>query len=139
VILLDTNVASEPWRPDPDPHVRAWLAAHPSVAITAVTVLELLNGVRRLPHGSRRERAMSRVSDLIRLHRGRVLGFDERAAVVLAEMAETRRLAGRPLSAEDGMIAAIAAVAEVPLATRNTKDFEGLGIDLLDPWTSSAG
>jgi predicted nucleic acid-binding protein len=49
-------------------------------------------------------------------------------------MQEARRAAGRPLSGEDAMIAAIAATHDATLATRNTADFEGLGLDLVDPW-----
>ena len=63
-----------------------------------------------------------------------VLPYDETAARRYAEMQESRRSAGVPLSVEDGMIAAICASRSLALATRNTKDFEGLGVSLMSPW-----
>ena len=134
MIVLDTNVVSEPWRPQPDPGVLTWLRAHPDVLITAVSVAELRYGAQCLPHGKRRERLISRVAAMVESSRSRILAFDEAAASAYAEVRESRRRAGRPISVEDAMIAAITQVAAVPLATRNTADFDGLGLDLVDPW-----
>lgn len=134
MIVLDTNVVSELMKEAPNKEVRAWGAAHGNVAISAVTVAELHIGVRNLPHGARREHLSLAVREFLQLHRGRVLGFDEAAGTILAEMWESRRAAGRPLELYDGMIAAIAKVAGAAVATRNTADFEGLGLELIDPW-----
>jgi predicted nucleic acid-binding protein len=135
VIILDTNVLSEPLRTDPEIAVVAWMKTQTDAAVTAISVAELLVGARRLPAGARRERLIAAIDSI--LSGSRVLPFDERAARKYARMHEIRRIAGRPLSVEDGMIAAVAAAHGASLATRNTKDFEGLGIDLLDPWEAA--
>ena len=132
MIILDTNVLSEPLRSTPDTAVVAWMKSRTDAAITAVSVAELLVGARRLPEGARRERLIAAIDSI--LSGSRVLPFDERAARSYARLQEARRIAGRPLSVEDGMIAAIAAAHGATLATRNPRDFEDLGIDLVDPW-----
>jgi predicted nucleic acid-binding protein len=132
VIILDTDVLSEPIRANPDGAVVAWMRMQTDAAITAISVAELLVGARRLPAGSRRERLIAAIESI--LSGSRVLAFDERSARQYARMQEARRAAGRPLSVEDAMIAAIAATHDATLATRNTADFEGLGLDLVDPW-----
>lgn len=135
MIILDTNVLSEPLRPAPDPAVLRWMTSQDDVAITAISVAELLDGARRLAAGSRRERLIVQIETL--LSGSRTLPFDDRAARIYARMQESRRTVGRPLSVEDGMIAAIAAAHGATLATRNTRDFDGLDIGLIDPWNLS--
>lgn len=112
----------------------AWMTAQQDASITAVSVAELLTGARRLPGGARRERLIHDIESI--LTGSRVLPYDERAAREYARMQETRRAAGHPLSVEDGMIAAIALVHDATLATRNTADFAGLGVALVNPWTA---
>ncbi len=137
MIVLDTNLLSEPLRRDPDPVVLEWLA-HPAeaFALSAVSVGELLTGVRLLPIGRRREALGEAIENLLESFAGAVLGYDERAARVYAELVERSRSAGRPIGVEDGMIAAICIANGAALATRNVKDFDGLGIDVLNPWDS---
>lgn len=135
MIVFDTNVLSEPLRPAPDAGVLRWMRAQSRVVVTAVSVAELLTGARALPEGARRERLVSAITGI--LTGTSVLSFDEAAAHAYAAMQEMRRRSGRPLSVEDGMIAAITAVHGATLATRNIADFVGLGIPLIDPWTSS--
>lgn len=132
---MRTNVVSEPFRRQPDPRVLAWLRAHPDVMISSVTVGELYVGARGLPHGRRREALLARLGAVLDAHRGRIVAYDAPAAGVFAECRERRRALGRPLATEDGMIAACARVAGVPLATRNVDDFTDLGLDLVNPWT----
>ncbi|MDF1479596.1 type II toxin-antitoxin system VapC family toxin [Leifsonia sp. H3M29-4] len=132
MILLDTNVLSEPLRQRPDAAVLSWLAVHPEAAITAITVGELLVGVGRLPAGARRESLATAIDRAI--GRADVLDYDEAAARAYARIQEQRRGAGHPLAVEDGMIAAICLANDAALATRNTRDFEGLGVELIDPW-----
>lgn len=135
MIVLDTNVLSEPMRAAPDESVLAWLEQlREPAAITAVTVGELLGGVGRLPAGRRRDALGDAIEGLLEAHRGAILPYDDRAARVYAGLQERRRRAGHPLSVEDGMIAAICLVAGATLATRNTADFSGLGLELVDPW-----
>jgi len=135
VIVIDTNVLSETLRPGMrDAVVTAWLAAQFELAITSITAVELLTGVRMLPTGRRRQQLQSEIDALLATFDDSILPFDFGAATVLAELRESRRDAGRPLATEDGMIAAICLEWNYPLATRNVADFAGLGLTLLNPW-----
>jgi predicted nucleic acid-binding protein len=70
--------------------------------------------------------------------RDRILPFDRAAARAYAAIAAERRAAGRPISQFDCQIAAIARTHEAAVATRNRRDFEGCGIDVVDPWQEPA-
>ena len=138
MILLDTNVLSETLRPAPDPNVVAWLrAVDESTGITAVTVAELAAGVAVLPDGVRRDRLQGAVHVVVEEFRcaDAVIAFDADAAMAYGDVVAARRAVGRPIGALDAQIAAIARCSEAALATRNTKDFDGLGLDLVDPWS----
>ncbi|MGH9389668.1 MAG: VapC toxin family PIN domain ribonuclease, partial [Vicinamibacteria bacterium] len=65
---------------------------------------------------------------------GRVLSFGSDAALPYAQIAVARRRAGRPISQFDAQIAAIARSSGAAVATRNLADFEGCGVDLVNPW-----
>jgi predicted nucleic acid-binding protein len=137
VILLDTNVLSELVRPEPDQGVLDWLDALDAgqVATSAVTVAELLYGVARLPEGRRKQQLDAAIRELIDLDlAGRVHPFDKPAAEHYAQLVDGRERAGKPISAADAQIAAICRTLGATLATRNTSDFEGTGVKLLDPW-----
>lgn len=137
MIILDTNVLSELTRQAPDEGVLAWLDALPAdqIATTAVTVAELLYGVARLPDGRRKQGLLAAVHALLDEDlRGRVEPFDARAADRYAIVATTRELLGRPISVAEAQIAAICHARNARLATRNVKDFEDTGIDVVDPW-----
>ncbi|MCY7412816.1 MAG: type II toxin-antitoxin system VapC family toxin [Salinibacterium sp.] len=134
MIVLDTNVISEAFAADPHPLVAAWLGDEVDLALTSVTVLELLTGARMLPLGRRRDGLWERITGTLRGFGDSILPFDLGAATVLAELRESRRDAGRPLATEDGMIAAICLEWNCPLATRNVADFAGLGLTLINPW-----
>lgn len=137
MIVLDTNVLSEPLRAEPNPAVLDWYAAVPdSLALTAVSVGELLIGVRMLPTGRRRDRLATAIEATLGRFGESVLRYDEPAARIYAQFQERRRAAGRPLSVEDGMIAAICRRHDAVLATRDVKDFDELGVELIDPWRS---
>jgi predicted nucleic acid-binding protein len=138
LIVLDTDVVSEPLKERPDERVMSWLATTGDrLAVTAITVGELLVGARRLDPGRRRDALITAIDRILATHGSEVLAYDEAAARRYAEMQERRQAAGRPLSVEDGMIAAICAGHGARLATRNTKDFDDLGIHLADPWTEA--
>jgi predicted nucleic acid-binding protein len=139
VIVLDTNVLSEPIRARPDTNVLDWLQqVSEEVALTAISVGEILTGVRALPAGRRRDGLMTAIEQAFAIYADRVLPYDEPAARIFASMQELRRAAGHPLSVEDGMIAAICRSGGYRLATRNTKDFQDLGIDLVNPWVMTS-
>jgi toxin FitB len=139
MIVLDTNVLSEPLKLRPDERVLAWLASlEEEAAVTSISVGELLTGVRGLPVGRRREGLLEAIESTLRTFAGSVLAYDETAARHYARLQESRRGAGRPLAVEDGMIAAICVARGTTLATRNTTDFAGLGLDLVDPWSAAS-
>ena len=137
MIILDTNVVSEVLRPAPETRVMAWLEGQPRASIftSAVTQGEILYGIRLMSDGQRRKKlwqaALAIFSDDFS---GRVLSFDDEAASQYAEIAASRRAAGRPISQFDAVIASIARSRGATLATRNAKDFEGCGIELVNPW-----
>lgn len=140
MIVLDTNVLSEPVRAHPDASVLGWLMSQTEpLALTAVNVGELLTGVELLPDGHRRAALSEAIESLLAVHADNVLPYDERAARRYAELAALRRRKGRPLSVEDGMIAAICLANGAMLATRNVQDFASLGLELVDPWAHRLG
>ena len=140
MIVLDTNVVSEPLKPKPSPTVLGWLDAQEpqTLYITSVTVAELLSGVAALPAGRRRnalERAMT--DQVLALFGPRVLPFDTRAAQAFAKNHASAQSQGNPIGFADCAIASIASAHGYALATRNTRDFKGVEVALIDPWVSA--
>ena len=138
MIVLDTNVISEIFRPQPAPQVVEWLESLTGdVAITTVTLAELLAGVRRLPDGRRRSVLSARIDVALQPYRETrsILAFDDEAADHYAEVFVAREKTGMPISMADAQIAAICRTHRASCATRNTKDFAGTGIALINPWT----
>jgi toxin FitB len=137
VIVLDTNVISELARRVPDRGVLSWLDSLEisEVATTAITAAELRYGIARLPDGHRKRELAAVVRGILTedFH-GRVLPFDERASVRYAEVVTGREGIGRPVGVADAQIAAICRDLGAILATRNTRDFEETGIELINPW-----
>ncbi len=141
MIILDTNVISELTRAVPEARVISWLDSLPAeeTAITAITAAELRYGVRRLPAGRRKNELSEAVHALITADfRGRVEPFDVLAADQYADVVADRERIGRPISTSDAQIAAICRVLAATLATRNTSDFTGTGVNLFDPWEPAA-
>jgi toxin FitB len=142
VIILDTNIISELTRPVPDPGIVSWLDSLPTedTAITAITAAELLYGVRRLPDGRRKTKLSEAVHALINADfRDRVEPFDLLAADHYADVVTGRERAGHPISTSDAQIAAICRALNAALATRNTPDFTGTGVSLINPWKTAEG
>lgn len=142
MFVIDTNVASELMRPEPTAAVAAWIAERDAtdMYLTAVSEAELLYGVAILPAGKRRnalDAAMIRWLDLG--FRERILPFDGAAARSYAEIAAARRHAGRPIGEADCQIAAISRAHGAALVTRNVRDFEGTGLNVIDPWSVDPG
>ena len=137
MIIVDTNVISELMRPLPSPAVVAWLSSQTpdDVFTTAITVAEVLYGVELLPKSKRREALLQQVAATFSEDfSGRILFFDEQAARMFASIAVSRRTLGRPIGILDAQIVAISKVHGATLATRNTDDFEGCGVRLINPW-----
>lgn len=137
MIVLDTNVISEVFRPKPDARVVAWLESlSGDVAITAITLAELLAGVRRLPEGKRKSALNTRISAALQPYRETraVLAFDDEAADHYADVLLAREQAGLPISTADAQIAAICRRHAATCATRNIKDLAHTGVALVNPW-----
>jgi predicted nucleic acid-binding protein len=137
MFLIDTNVISELMRATPAPSVLNWFSTQdPSTLyLSAVTEAELRTGIAILPAGQRREGLKAALDATIAEDfEGHILPFDTDAAKTYAEIAANRKSAGRPIADADCQIAAIARVAGMPVITRNTRDFEGCGVDLINPW-----
>ena len=135
-VLLDTNVVSELIRRSPDPTVEAWAASHrlEDLFFSAVGEAELRYGAAVLPTGRRRDTPLSDIERMLRDAFGnRMLPFDTEGARADANIASRRRAAGRPVAPLDCQIAAIARSRDMAVATRNVRDFEDMGIEVVDP------
>lgn len=139
MIVLDTNVASELMKTPPAPEVLEWSLRHPPLTLyaTAITVAEIRYGIERLPRGRRRDRLSTAAAEVFGSFTDKVLPFDQAAAEHYGDIVATRERAGRPINALDAQIAAICRAHSAPIATRNRTDFEGTGVELIDPWAST--
>ena len=140
MILLDTNVVSELMRPAPDAKVLAWTRAQASeeLATSVITVAEIGAGLSCLPAGGRRRDLVARWSRLRDDGFGaRIFGLDLDAAKAYGEIFAQRQRSGRSAAAFDLLIAAIAQAHGLVVATRNVRDFEDCGVQLINPWTAA--
>ncbi|MFB9980499.1 type II toxin-antitoxin system VapC family toxin [Mesorhizobium kowhaii] len=136
-LLLDTNVLSEVTRPAPDARVLDWLDGldEDRSFISVVSIAEIRRGVALMDEGRKREALADWLArDLPQRFEQRVLPVNEPVALAWGDLMGLAKRRGRGLSSMDGLIAATAIAQELTLATRNTKDFEGFGIELFDPW-----
>jgi hypothetical protein len=134
MIVIDTNIASELMRDAPDHSVLAWSASAGHLHTTALTVAEIEYGIARLPAGSRREQLAAASAQVFADFGDFILPFDARAARRYARIVAGRQAMGRPIGMADAQIAAICAGWQATLATRNTGDFDGTGIAVVNPW-----
>jgi hypothetical protein len=137
MIVCDTNVVSELMKSSSSAAMVAWLEglSERDIFITSITVAEILYGIEILPTGKRRDQLLRQAEGTFAEDfGGRLLSFDERAAQEYAHIASQRRRSGRPIPFADAQIAAIARIHDATLATRNTGDFEGCGVRLVNPW-----
>ena len=92
-------------------------------------------GLRLLPEGQRRDRLQIAVESIFNEDfADRILSFDSEAAEEYADIAASRRQAGKPIGQFDAMIAGMVRSRGATLATRNERDFEGCGIPVINPW-----
>ena len=137
MIILDTNVVSEMIRPAPAEQVLRWISAQPALLLytTSITQAEMLYGMECLTKGKKKKALESALEGMFAEDfRDRVLAFDAGCAKHFAEIAETRKRAGRPISQLDAQIAAIARSRNAVVATRNSVDFANCGVKLVNPW-----
>jgi predicted nucleic acid-binding protein len=137
VIVLDTNIVSEVARPQPYQAVLDWMDTQDSdkLVITAITAAEIRAGVALLPSGRRKREISKRMESLLtETFAGYVLAFDVDSSAYYAQVLALRTQMGRPISGLDAQIAAICLQYEATLATRNTDDFDGIDLQLINPW-----
>lgn len=137
MILLDTNVVSEPLRPAPDPRVIAWIDAQAldTLYLSAITVAELRAGLALLPAGKRRAGLQESLETrVLPLFSGRVLPFDLGCTHAYAKLLARSRASGLSISTADAYIAAIAAANGLTVASRDTGPFEAAGSLVINPW-----
>ena len=137
MILLDTNLVSEPLRHVPDARVIEWIDAQPleTLFLSAITVAELRAGVALLPAGKRRLGLQQNLEKrVLPLFAGRVLPFDLACTQAYAELMARARTVGLAIATADGYIAAIAAANGFAVASRDTGPFKAAGAEVINPW-----
>lgn len=137
MILLDTNVVSEPLRPTPDARVIAWLDAQPleTLYLSVMTVAELRAGVALLPPGRRRDKLHDLIErEVLPAFAGRILPFDAACTQAYAAVLARVRGSGGGIETADALIAAVASANGLLVATRDARPFQAAGLQVINPW-----
>lgn len=136
MIILDTNVVSELMRPEPAPQVANWVRDRDrrELRTTAITLAEVRYGIARLPEGRRKQALLTAADEVFSAFGDQILPLDTAAAEYYAVIASSRERAGRPVGGFDALIAAVCRSQGAALATRNVTDFDGTGVEIVDPW-----
>ncbi len=134
--LLDTNVVSELTKDVPHDRVTAFLAARDDLWLSAVVLHELNFGVELLPRGRRRERIQGVLSAFVSEYGDRMLPVGRLEAARAAALRARAHRAGRFLDMGDALIAGTAMAHALSVATRNVRNFDGLELDVINPWDS---
>jgi predicted nucleic acid-binding protein len=140
MILLHTNVISEPLRQAPADAVIEWIDRQPleTLFLSAVTVAELRFGVACMPVGKRRDALHGDLEQrVLALFAGRILAFDTAASLEYAALMARARASGQSIGGPDGYIAATAAAHGMSVATRDVAPFEAAGVSVINPWGAS--
>ena len=136
-MFLDTNVISETLRKAPAPAVIAWLVRNDAeLGLPSVTIAEIAYGINKIRPDERAVRLEQGLTHWRHRFADRIYGFTEAAALAYGDIMGTALRQGRPMTAPDGMIAAIARINGARLATRNRTDFATTGVELVYPWDS---
>ena len=139
MIVLDTNVISEPVKPLAEPVAVAWLdlQGKETLYLCAPVLMEILLGITLLPDGKRKRGMTTAVQTLLANYfADRFLAFEHEAAVAYASLASRAAAKGYSISVADCQIAAIAAVHGFAVATRDTAPFLAVGMRVINPWES---
>ncbi len=140
MIVLDTNVVSELMRAEPAPGVANWVRERDrrELRTTTITLAEVRYGIARLPDGRRKQLLLTAADDIFAAFADQLLPVDIAAAEHYAAIATSRARAGKPIAGFDALIAAVCRSRGAALATRNVADFEGTGIEIIDPWLETS-
>jgi predicted nucleic acid-binding protein len=137
MFVCDTNLLAEIMRDEPNAGVADWLRGCriDELYTTVICQMEIAFGIRRLSVGKRRSRLEDAAKPLfLEDFKGRLLTFDAVAADRCADMRIRRQRSGRPIAIEDAMIAAIAAIQNAAVVTRDEAGFLGTGVAVINPW-----
>lgn len=137
MILLDTNVISEPLKLSGDAGVLAWIDAQlvETLFLSTISLAELRFGIAALPPGKRKDTLHTSLEQrILPLFAGRILPFDEAASEAYALLRARARVQGQAIAPADGYIAAIAATHGLIVSTRDTGPFEAAGLTVINPW-----
>lgn len=136
MIVLDTNVISEALSPSPSHALMDWLAHQDAkeMRLSAITVTEVAYGIALLPEGARRTALAGAWAELQDSWRDRILAVSAHEAEAAAAFLALRRGQGRPVALGDALIAGTCLSHGLSLATRNTRDFDGSGLHVVNPW-----
>lgn len=140
MIVVDTNVLSELMTRTPRPSVQQWMDLQDTEKLffTTISIGEIEFGLCSLPAGHRQQSLSAAFAQLlVDAFDGRVLPFDLISAQVYGSIRAKRKSIGRPISSQDAQIAAIARSLGFAVATRNVKDFQGCGVELLNPFDAA--
>ncbi|HQW82604.1 MAG: type II toxin-antitoxin system VapC family toxin [Rhodanobacteraceae bacterium] len=140
MILLDTNVISEPQRQAPNTRVLDWIDAQAleTLYLSAITVAELRAGIALMPAGKRRDGLHENLEKrLLPMFANRVLSFDMACTKAYAELLAKSRTAGLAIETADAFIAAVALANGFTVATRDTSSFEAAGLNVINPWEAA--
>ncbi len=136
-IFLDTNVISEISRKLPAPGVIAFFERESDLWLSCFVLHELVHGFERLPEGDRKRQLADRTQAVAFEFAGRIAPADECVAEISGRLRGQAARLGRVLHPIDAIMAATALARDAILATRNTRDFDGLGVKLINPWEAS--
>ena len=137
MILLDTNVVSEPLKPNGEPAVLAWIDAQAveTLYLSAITLAELRFGIAAMQDGKRKDNLRQRLDErVVPVFADRILSFGTDAAAAYAELRARARAAGKAIGTADAYIAAVAATHGFTMATRDTSPFQAAGLNVINPW-----
>ena len=132
--LIDTNVVSELTKASPDPGVVTFLSEQDDLWLSSVVLHELEFGLLSLPEGRRRDDLQQVLSDFIAEFDDRILPLERVEAEWAARLRAKAHLSGRVLHLGDALIAGTAKAHGLAVATRNVKDFDGLDVNVANPW-----
>ncbi len=138
--LLDTNVISELISKRSNKKVVEWLDRLDSntIYLSVITIGEIRKGIEKLPPSKRKERIKEWLEgDLLLRFQGRILEITTEVMLIWGELTGRLEKEGRPITAIDSLIAAIALQGDYRLVTRNEHDFQYTGVTIINPWKES--
>lgn len=135
--LLDTCALSELVKPAPNSGVVKWYSQQDelSLYLPAVSVGELNRGITKLANGKRKSFLQKWLAEIVvKRFADRILPLDTETFVRWGELQARLDVQGAPMLAFDGLIAAVALQHRLTIVTRNIKDMQSSGADVVNPW-----